>query len=165
MRRIAEALFQRLRLRVVCARQPDVVIGGGDRGSYLHRWHLIRRNPLFNIYLHNFRRSDDDRALHDHPWANVSFLLRGSYTEHTIAAGGIHHRTVRHAGDLKARLPGAAHRIELTHGDCWTLFITGPKVRHWGFHHPTCGWVHWLDFTAQDGNGASVYVEGACADA
>ena len=62
-------------------RAPDFVIGpAGD--PYMRRWWVIPRNKWFNIYLHNIMRSDDDRALHDHPWTNVSVLLRGSYLEH-----------------------------------------------------------------------------------
>jgi hypothetical protein len=137
----------------VTRRAPDVVIGGVDK-PYLIRWWVIPRNPVFNIYLHRFLRSDDDRALHDHPWTNLSILLRGSYTEHTIAAGGINVNTVRSAGDWKLRLFGSfAHRIELTHGECWTLFITGPWYRHWGFHCPAGGWVHWKLFTAPQDRG------------
>ena len=29
---------------------------------------------------------------------------------------------------------------------CWTLFITGPVVRDWGFHCPDAGWVFWKNF-------------------
>ena len=36
-----------------------------------------------NAYLHQFLRSDDDRANDGHPWHNVSTLLRGRYREHT----------------------------------------------------------------------------------
>lgn len=127
-------------------RGPDFTIGGaGD--PYLHRWWLIPRNPVFNIYLHQFIRSDDDRALHDHPWFNLSILLRGRYVEETIRAGGIHGRIVRYAGDFKFRSPWHAHRIELDDGDCWTLFITGPRLRQWGFHCPQ-GWRHWREFTS-----------------
>lgn len=56
-------------------RAPDVVIGEAD-SPYLLRWHPIPRNPIFNVYLHQFLRDDDDRALHDHPWVNVSLLPR-----------------------------------------------------------------------------------------
>lgn len=135
-------------------RAPDIIIGGHD-DPYLIRWHVIPRNPLFNIYLHLFWRSDDDRALHDHPWINCSLMLIGWYTEHTIDAGGIHHKTLRSAGDIKLRLSGKhAHRIELTHGTCVTLFITGPVYRQWGFHCPEQGWVHWQKFTAAHDRGA-----------
>ena len=135
-------------------RSPDFVVGGSVN-PYLLRWFVIPRNPVFNIYVHLFLRSDDDRALHDHPWVNLSILLDGSYTEHTIAAGGINVRTVRNAGVWKFRSSGKqAHRIELTSGPCWTLFITGPRYRHWGFHCPDKGWVHWEKFTAANDPGA-----------
>lgn len=135
-------------------RAPDQVIGGLAR-PYLRRWFLIPRNPLVNVYLHQFLRSDDDRALHDHPWVNLSILLAGSYTEHTIEAGGVHVRRRRRAGDWVARGARAAHRIELHAGPCWTLFITGPRVRSWGFHCPG-GWRHWRDFTNPAGGGRTI---------
>lgn len=127
-------------------RRPDISIGG-EEDPYLRRWWLVPRNRFFNVYLHQFMRSDDDRALHDHPWWNLSILLAGRYVEHTISAGGINVRTERQAGELKFRAAGAAHRIELIDGPCWTIFITGPRLREWGFHCPK-GWVHWRDFTS-----------------
>lgn len=138
----------------VTKRNPDFVIGGADE-PYLYRWWVIPRNRVFNIYLHKFMRSDDDRALHDHPWANVSVLLKGRYVEHTIAAGGIHQRRELEEGDVRVRLTGKiAHRVELTDGDCWSLFITGPVYREWGFHCPLRGRVHWKDFTNERDHGA-----------
>jgi hypothetical protein len=135
-------------------RGPHFVIGGHER-PYMLRWFLIPRNPVLNIYIHYFLRSDDDRALHDHPWINASILLEGSYIEHTIAAGGINHRHEYQAGDIKVRLSGKyAHRIELHKGPVWTLFITGPRYRRWGFHCPDAGWIHWKKFTATDDAGA-----------
>lgn len=149
MNRIAEFFVRR-----ITRRQPDFVIGGWSR-PYLLRWFVIPRNRVFNVYLHCFMRSDDDRALHDHPWANCSILLKGTYTEHTIAAGGIHHKEVLSAGAVRLRWTGKiAHRIELTAGPCWTLFLTGPRYRAWGFHCPDAGWVHWERFTASDDRGA-----------
>ena len=127
-------------------RGPDVIIGEKSR-PYLRRWYVIPRNRWLNVYFHQFLRSDDDRALHDHPWWNLSWLLCGEYTEHTIGAGGVHRRVIRRAGDLKLRRAKAAHRIELHAGPCWTLFVTGPRVRSWGFHCPA-GWRHWTKFTA-----------------
>ena len=138
----------------ITRRPPDFVIGGSER-PYMLRWFVLPRNKAFNIYLHQFRRSDDDRALHDHPWANCSILLRGTYTEHTIAAGGINRRQVLNAGSVRMRWTGRiAHRVELHDGPCWSLFITGPRYRSWGFHCPEQGWVHWERFTAPDDKGA-----------
>lgn len=153
---LAKWLFARLRAATMGRlirrwREPDVVIGGRD-DPYLLRWWVLPRNRFFNVYLHNFCRSDDDRALHDHPWFNASILLAGEYVEHTISAGGIHHRTTRVAGQRSGwclRPSGKlAHRVELRHGHCWTLFITGPVYRAWGFHCPKAGWVPWQTFTA-----------------
>lgn len=168
------SLEDRLIARVT-RRPPDFVIGGPDR-PYLRRWWLTpwsrwgRDNPttrlqrigsalarlLPSAYLHQFLRSDDDRALHDHPWSSLSILLRGYYVEHTIAAGGIRHERLLVTGDWRLRLSGRlAHRVELPHGEpCWTLFVIGPKYRAWGFHCPDEGWIPWQRFTAPDDKGA-----------
>jgi quercetin dioxygenase-like cupin family protein len=124
---------------VMASRPPDFVIGEG----YLNRWHIIPRNDFGNVYLHDFGRSDDDRALHDHPWRNVSYVIEGRYIEHTPDG-----QITRNAGDVVTRLATAMHRIELFPGErATTLFFTGPKVREWGFDCPQ-GWRHWRDFTA-----------------
>lgn len=125
-------------------RPPDRVIGE----DYLLRWYLIRRTPVCNAYLHCFLGSDDDRALHDHPWMSVSLALAGRMIEvlpHT------HWRWVE-PGDVVWRRPTHAHRLELIDGPAWTLFLTGPVVRSWGFHCPQ-GWRHWRDFSDETGDG------------
>jgi len=137
--------------RVAESRPPDFVIGGANT-PYLRRWWLIPRNNLFNIYLHQFLRSDDDRALHDHKYINLSWLLEGEYIEHTIAQGGVHHQRKFRAGDKRMRWPTTAHRIEVN-DPCWTLFVTGPSVREWGFHCPK-GWRRWQDFVDERDAGA-----------
>lgn len=128
-------------------REPDFIIGGHER-PYLLRWFLIPRNETFNVYYHRFVRDDDDRALHDHPWPSFSLMLAGQCREITQDGS----RIVK-AGDGLYRGAEFAHRIELIDGQpCETLFITGPKVRDWGFHCPK-GWVDWRDFVATDDTG------------
>lgn len=117
-------------------RPPDFIIGT----NYLSRWWVIPRNRFFNVYLHKITGNDDDRALHDHPWLNCSILLRGSYREITPRGSFI-----RRAGSIVLRRAKAAHRLEVVNGPVWTLFITGPAIRVWGFHCPH-GWVPWRDF-------------------
>lgn len=138
------------------SRQVDVTIGMAEDGvPYMRRWFVIPRNRVLNIYLHCFQRSDDDRALHDHPWLfNASVMLRGGYVEHTIAAGGVNHRRWLEAGSWRFRWGPAPHRVELIGAEpkVWTLFITGPVVRRWGFHCPD-RWVHWTQFTHPDDSG------------
>lgn len=157
-------------------RKPDVIIGD-PKDPYLLRWYIIPRNRFFNIYLHNFCKSDDDRALHDHPWLfNMSILLKGDYIEHifkkrkgeyarSTLPGVI--RKFRSAGSIYFRWGKAPHRVELykdveeliprmglqiiNEKPVWTLFITGPKVREWGFYCPQ-EWRHWGIFTKNNGN-------------
>ena len=119
---------------------PDRVIGG----DYLQRWYLLPRNHWCNVYLHKFGRSDDDRALHDHPWYSVSLLLKGELLEHSF-------NRKRHIPWLwpVCRSAKFAHRLELVKGPVWTLFITGPRIRKWGFYAPH-GWCYWRHFLAAD---------------
>lgn len=154
-------------------RQPGIIIGNEDN-PYLYRWYVIPRNPYFNIYFHCFKRSDDDRALHCHPWWNVSIILEGDYDETVFVGGapeflsdGAYVEAIRNQGRKLFELPptkiirrnaGAiafrrgrvAHRVILDEfaGNVipvWTLFITGPRVRQWGFFCPK-GWRHWKEF-------------------
>lgn len=137
--------------RVAQSRPPDFIIGGGDN-PYMLRWWLIPRNRFFNVYLHKFLRSDDDRALHDHPWWNVSFILSGEYVEHMILAGGVHRAQRYVGGNIRFRGATTAHRIEIDK-PTWSLFFTGPVIRQWGFHCPN-GWRHWKEFVSDRDSGA-----------
>lgn len=129
--------------------RPHFIVGGADN-PYLLRWYLIPRNPWLNIYLHKFLRDDDDRALHDHPWWFISVMLRGAYREWERFQGEFIY-TDRHAPSLAYRSASHAHRVVLPRFPgglpipCWTIVVTGPKVREWGFHCPK-GWVPWHQF-------------------
>jgi hypothetical protein len=119
--------------------EPHLVLfnyyGDGNRDAQLRRWWVIPRNSFFNIYLHQILRSDDDRALHDHPWASVSFLLKGNLHEIVKVEGDDLQilRAPRHFFPYY-RSPELAHRLVIFDGQpCWTLFITGRKARDWGF--------------------------------
>ena len=142
--------------RHLIQRKPGMIIGGKDN-PYLVRYYLVPRNPYLNFYLHKFLRSDDDRALHDHPWWFVSLVLKGGYWEHKDA----HPLTIkwRAAPSIALRRADTAHRVQLDHDvktsaekPCWTFIVTGPKIREWGFHCPQ-GWVHWKVFDKQNGCG------------
>ena len=135
-------------------------IGAG----YLLRWHLIPRNRFFNIYLHKFIGDDDARALHDHPWNSLSIRLKGQLWEYTSlseieklkykynAALIVDANWVQLAPRIKYRSATMAHRIALVDKNkpAWTIFITGPTIREWGFHCRN-GWQHWSTMTTKDG--------------
>lgn len=157
---------------VVESRNPDVRIPGDlSIPAYMLRWWKIKRNAFFNCYYHIVRRSDDDTALHDHPWWNFSIVLVGEYYEHLILPGGVHQKTKYGPGAVRFRRSGNfAHRLELERygPNAWpfvqdeeipvhTIFITGPVLRRWGFHHPL-QWVDaydWDDFLQQQGVNAN----------
>lgn len=123
----------------VMTRAPDFIIGD----NYLRRWWIVPRNPFCNVYLHEILRSDDDRALHDHPWTNTSIVLSGRYVEHMPF--GL--RQTREAGDIVTRQPTDAHRLEILPGErAVSLFMTGAKVREWGFHYPN-SWTEFVDMS------------------
>ena len=135
--------------------KPNMVIGE----NYLERWYLIPRNRIMNVYLHKFTGSDDDRALHDHPWHSVSLLLKGRYHELVDRVytkqgyyGAHRYTTTNHPKRFVPfyRRATHMHRTVLDEGPVWTLVFTGPVVREWGFLCPK-GWVHWKDFTDTTG--------------
>lgn len=108
---------------------------------YLKRWLVIRTEP-FAIFLHKFERSDEDRALHDHPWPFITFILWRGYIEHYWARGKqrldfrgpltIHYRPATHM-----------HRVELVEDKpAWTIVIRFRKKRDWGFWE-NGKWIQW----------------------
>lgn len=133
--------------------KPDFVIGGNDQ-PYMLRWWIIPRNRFFNVYLHRIIRSDDDRALHDHPWVSLSFILDGEMWEVLPVAPNVISGRLLKQGNIVTRTASSAHRLELRNSQpCMTLFLTGPRVREWGFHCPR-GWRHWKEFTAVGDTGS-----------
>jgi hypothetical protein len=129
---------------IINMRAPDFVIGD----NYLRRWWIMPRNKMYNVYLHEINHSDEDEAFHDHPWENTSFLIRGSYIEHTPEGA-----FVRTAGDVVRRPATALHRLECEdNARVLSLFTTGPVVREWGFACPQ-GWRHWKVFVDHRNHG------------
>ena len=142
-------------------------------------------------------------ALHDHPWWNLSWLLKGDYVEvvfrnpelgleggtklkaraeGAFAARGAHHAhrillyplavdTVRRAYDtamLRALNDPETHSGPAIQTPVWTLFITGPNIRQWGFHcpriSPAGGWRHWKDFTGFRKTGSGTEIGPGCGE-
>jgi len=119
--------------------EPDVTglrrtaIVHPDGRLYLERFHVVDSQP-YSVRFHRWHSSDDG-APHDHPWSNVTTVLAGELVEYTPAG-----RTELGPGAVVRRTAAAPHRIELVSDEAWTLFVTGPAVRRWGFHTAQ-GWV------------------------
>lgn len=132
-----------------------------DDGDFMTRWSLLPSNKFFNIHLQKrFANDPNDIYLHDHPYWNVSLVLRGGYVEFVKAdptIGDVSSRNMfahwRPAGSIIFRRAADAHRILV--GDVsWSIWITGPVCRRWGFHLPG-GWVHWRKFVSMTRGGAA----------
>ena len=128
---------------VIQSRPPDFKVEGPE-GTYLNRWHVINRNKWCGLYFHQFLHSDEDRALHDHPYMNMSVVLTSGYDEYLKS------KVIRRMpGDIIFRLPSTPHRVALINNQVvTTMFLMGPRIRQWGFHCPR-GWVPWQDFVQQ----------------
>ena len=131
-------------------------LGRNDVGDYMHRW--IAQTPWFTLRVHHILRSDESRALHDHPWDFVSLLVSGGYTEITerierfeTDEGPIWKPVVYETRwprwSLVMHEAEDAHRLVIDE-PVWTLVLTGPKVRRWGFWIPAKGWTYWRDAQA-----------------
>lgn len=141
-------------------RLPDkILFRETPENPYLRRWHVLPRNKYFNIYLHEILMPDAETALHDHPWWNISIVLKGGYLEYLKGKDGDLVKQIvvwRSPGSIIFRRATDAHRIGLaanwdpaigkqTWLPSWSLFITGRNVRVWGFHCPQ-GWTPYDKF-------------------
>lgn len=118
----------------------------GEDVVYLRRF-FIWRSKWFNIYLHNIILEDLDPDPHDHPWSFLSFVLCGEYVEklwknQTALLIGY---KIRRVFSLAFRRGNQVHKIVEVLPNTWTLVITGPRYRSWGFVTAK-GWVHWRKY-------------------
>lgn len=114
------------------------VITREDNSKYMVRYSIFSCK-WFAIKIHNILLSDHV-CQHDHPWAFVTFLLKGGYVEHTPKGSKIYGRF-----RLLFRPAKYVHRLEI-HQPVWSLVITFRKTRVWGFVTPK-GWVKWFNYT------------------
>lgn len=143
-------------------RKPDLIIGSRDNPQTL-RWHIFRWRG-WQLALHKWCRSDEDRALHDHSGDNMSLILSPQGYNEINLRGAYPYEprvTVRHRLPFVPyfRSAEAPHRIVLRDArPVWSLWLRWPPRREWGFHCPR-GWRHWKDFTNNRESG-SYYADG-----
>lgn len=144
---------------------------GPDECPYVQRWFV--QTPLGTARVHHFMRSDDDRALHDHPWSFVTLVVRGSYRDITACpwcADGkvrIQRWPEPEAGPECGPCLGTGVRVdELTPGSvryrpaehqhrvesdgAWTIVLSGRKRRTWGFWEGA-KFTRWREYLALNG--------------
>jgi hypothetical protein len=107
----------------------------------LVRYFLLHTKPV-SVFLHQLVSSDEDRALHDHPWSFFTLLLTGGYWEHTTTQ-----RIWRRRFSLLYRPAEWAHRLELPR-PVWTLVVKFRSRRDWGFFVNGV-WQKWSRYVAE----------------
>jgi hypothetical protein len=179
MRWLARLLLPMLQERVAIARRPNMQLDREDNVVYLRRWWVIPRNKWFNVYLHHMIGSDDD-VPHDHPYWSMSLVLTDGLRERYLRRPqdelmygynpdtcnwdvpkfhleNVKTRRIRE-GQIVWRGANFAHQL-IVDQPAWTLFVTGPRVREWGFWCQR-GWIPWQEYYPQqkpggaDGRGA-----------
>lgn len=151
------------------------VIVNCDHDAYLYRWYVFR-TPWVALFIHKFVRSDEDRALHDHPWPFLVIPIWRGYIEHSDRKIGYppgfavmcRQSGVAEPPDREkvtnwvwpifgTRLRSALyrHRVQLhTNQDgqelpAWSLFFRFKGERVWGFW-PKEGFVAWNKWWAKN---------------
>ncbi len=143
-------------LERAAARLPMREIVGVDGSTFLERYKVLDLGPsVGRLFLHRFRRGDEDRELHNHPWWGLSLVLVGGYLEErrvwTAEGERVEARRLR-PGALNLIAPHTFHRVTLPGGPCWTVFATGPVVQSWGFWCRETGVVTpWRTFIMRKG--------------
>lgn len=159
LHRLVDRLIQRF---VVARRPPDVVIAD----HYIRRWHILPRNRLMNLYYHVYEGSDPGEDLHDHPWWNVSWILKSYFVETVpkysktdpYVSGAwpnsfedkyrITQVLVRREGQIIFRKAEQSHLQIVPLPHCHSLFLTGPLRRKWGFWTKS-GWEQYDVYLAK----------------
>lgn len=106
---------------------PHKQIGWEEIGEDFIRF-TIFTTPWFTIYLHRLVALVPHSQCHDHPWSFMAILLKGGYDEY-------------HAGEWVWRKPGSVlwrpaewkHNVVTKNSVSWSIIVTGPKKRQWGF--------------------------------
>lgn len=150
-------------------RKPDLVIGPRDNPQTL-RWHIFVWRG-YQLSLHKWLRSDDDRAPHDHKADNISIILNGGFFEvvrHWARADGDKACMLRDLGYADVtyfrwplvpyfRRAETPHRVALPNDGkpVWSLWFRWPPRRRWGYWCPK-GWRDADDYNKS----AGYYAEG-----
>lgn len=134
-------------LRAALERAFVTEIIGQPECPAMLRWTLAD-TKLGKVMIHYFPPEVIDRDPHDHPWSFVTLVLRGEYRDESwfnpsfearqaspfhIPPEGIKLTERLRAGAIRFRPADHLHIVETDEKGCWTLVISGPLSRDWGF--------------------------------
>lgn len=135
---------------------------GKPECPYLHRW-MLKLPFGYTLRLHHWFRSDDKRAMHNHPWDFWTLVLKGGYEDWTEGricpvCNGVGKRYTRPVDyvdfvvcgacegrgfsiDKQRMSPGSfsfrpanhKHTVAVDEGGAWTLLLMRKPKQPWGF--------------------------------
>lgn len=130
--------------------RSDIVDPTG--APYMRRWILAFASWM--VRLHHIQKADAARCPHDHPFSFVSLVLRGGYREERVAVSAVGDTTTtwetRRAPSFAYRRAEDLHRLVSVEPDTWTLVLTGPIRRTWGFLLLDGRWVDFLTYMREN---------------
>lgn len=106
---------------------------GLETCPYVFRW--IAETPWASLRVHHWVGPDDDRAFHDHPWWFLTLVVRGGYVDRSPGEAMFSPHRTEHLRAPALRFRPALHRHTVVpdEGGAWTVLLTGPVARPWGF--------------------------------
>jgi hypothetical protein len=106
---------------------PHEEIGWSEIGEQFTRYRLLV-TPWFRVFLHRLWCPMWHPQGHDHPWSFVAIVLKGGYLERTQKEC-----RWRGQGSVLYRPAEFVHNVVTGRDVNWSIVITGPKRRQWGF--------------------------------
>ena len=100
---------------------------GNPECPYVIRW--VFETKWFSVRLHKWMGPDDLRNLHDHPWDYWAMVIKGGYTERLEDLNFywmLPWKPVYRKAERK-------HAVEPFTYPTWSILLTGPEKREWGF--------------------------------
>jgi hypothetical protein len=132
----------------------------GDKSVYMRRYYLAGYYPsrlkpwlleklICGIRVHHIVKPDNDVEFHDHPYKwMLSIVLSGDYIE-TRLVDPVRGKEKNFSVTTHNWLRGDTFHKIISLGDreVWTLFISGPKIKSWGFYNTgTRTYTPWRSF-------------------
>jgi hypothetical protein len=114
---------------------PYKEIGWSEIGERFTRYQLVKTR-WFNIYLHQLYAPTWHPECHDHPWGFIAILLKRGYLERVVRMDPetLYTEDIRRRpGSILFRPATFAHNVITPYGESWSLILTTPKSRDWGF--------------------------------
>jgi hypothetical protein len=97
---------------------------------YAHRYVFLFFG--YALRIHVWKRSDDKRFMHSHPWWFMTFVLKGSYTD-VYDENGIVKKDTLKRFSFRFRKADHKHYVDVPKGGCITILLTGRPIQKWGF--------------------------------